>query len=96
MDSMTGIVIIFSLSLFAAMSLALLYYADKFSARRAAQQEMLLQRIQAPQIAVDQHVIREAHATPTRAVRFDDDEDFYRLKDDDMLGVDMSSLGGTE
>jgi len=91
MDAWTGMVFIWGLSMISLIFFVVLYYANEFSARRAKQQEMLLQRIQAPQVAVDQHVIQQAQEQERKAARWDDDDDFHSLMGADAIGFNPMS-----
>jgi hypothetical protein len=87
MNSITGIVIIAALTTLSGWFFLFLYYGDRWAARRSREREMLLQRIQAPQIAVDQHVIQQAEEQKRMTPHFDNDEEFQRL-DEMMIGID--------
>jgi len=95
MDTMTGAVFIWGLSMIPLIFFTTLYYADRMSGRRhqekaarMAHEQMLLQRIQAPTMAVDQHVIQQATQQPRMTPHFDDDEEFHSLMNGDGIGLD--------
>jgi hypothetical protein len=87
MNQMAGIVLIVGLSVSPLLLFIACYYGDRRAVRNAKTQEMLLQRIQAPQIAVDQHVIQQAEEQKRMTPHFDSDEEFQRL-DEMMIGID--------
>jgi hypothetical protein len=95
MTSQTMIVVIASLSFSTAWFFAILVFADRRQRRvleeRSAlrmHEQMLLQRIQAPATAVDQHVIQTAEAQERMTPRWDEDDDFSKLKQGDTIGFD--------
>lgn len=101
MNAWAGLSIISGLSIFSLVFFIALFYADRFSNRRALEraaerghQEMLLQRIQAPQTAVDQNVIKQAQATQRMAPHFEDDDEFNQAMTGDFIGFDP--LAGVE
>jgi hypothetical protein len=87
MDQMAGIVLIMGLSVSPLLLFIACFYGDRRAVRNAKTQEMLLQRIQAPQVAVDQHVIQQAEEQKRMTPHFDSDEEFQRL-DEMMIGID--------
>lgn len=95
MSSQTMIIIIASLSFSSAWFFAILIFTDRWHQRVRLEREaarkheqMLLQRIQAPVAAVDQHVIETAQAQPQMTPRYDNDEDLDRLLNGDTIGFD--------
>lgn len=101
MTSQTMIIIVASLSFSSLWFFAILIFTDRWHHRVRLEREavrkheqMLLQRIQAPVAAVDQHVIETAQQQPQMTPRFDSDEDLHRLLGGDTIGFDP--LGGSE
>jgi len=94
-DAWTGAVFIWGLSMIPLVFFTTLFYADRMSNRRQHErdqrrehEQMLLQRIQAPTMAVDQHVIQQATQQPRMTPHFDDDEEFHSLMNGDGIGLD--------
>lgn len=84
MTSQTMIIVIASLSFSSLWFFALLAFTDRWHSRVVEDRQMLLQRIQAPQAAADQHVIQTAQPQAPMTPRFDHDEDLHDL----MIGID--------
>jgi hypothetical protein len=95
MTSQTMLVIIAALSFSSAWFLGLLVFIDRRDHRNREErsamrmhEQMLLQRIQAPATAVDQHVIQTAEAQERMTPRWDEDDDFSKLMQGDTIGFD--------
>jgi hypothetical protein len=89
------IVIIAALTFSSAWFFALLVFIDRRDGRNREErsamrmhEQMLLQRIQAPAAAVDQHVIQTAEAQERMTPRWDDDDNFSKLMQGDTIGFD--------
>jgi hypothetical protein len=85
----TGLTIIWALSMIPLVFFTTLYYADRFSNRKAlerqqqrAHEQMLMQRIQDPVQAVAQHVVDTTPEMEPPRVEYDNDESLW-----DALGV---------
>ena len=96
MDAWTGAVFIWGLSMIPLVFFTTLFYADRMSNRRQHErdqrrehEQMLLQRIQAPQIAVDQHVIKQHVDQERMTPRYDDDESLA-----DLMQIGIDPMGG--
>jgi hypothetical protein len=99
MTAIEGGVLIAALSLFSVCFFIVLYFGDRWSSRRLEEkrmdlehQQMLLQRIQAPEQAVAQHVMQVAPIEEPPRVEFDNDTSFFDALGinplEDTLGVD--------
>ena len=88
MNGWTGMCIISALTVFGFWSLGVLYFLDKILTRRGKEREMLLQRIQAPDLATNQHAVQTVAEQPRMTPRYDDDEELGRLLAGDAIGFD--------